>query len=108
MNNTSEMIPLNWCYSSTLIMLLLITNSSLVCLLFSGIFLFGCAAQQTITNIGKYSVGRLRPHFFDVCKPNWTEFSCKDSRDNYVFVEGDFCTGTDPHLLQEMRWSLAF
>lgn len=31
-----------------------------------GIFLFGCACQQLTTDVAKYTVGRLRPHFFDV------------------------------------------
>lgn len=31
-----------------------------------GVFGFGVACQQLTTDIAKYSVGRLRPHFFDV------------------------------------------
>ncbi|GBP27230.1 Putative phosphatidate phosphatase [Eumeta japonica] len=30
-----------------------------------GIFLFGCACQQLTTDVAKYTVGRLRPHFFN-------------------------------------------
>jgi len=36
-------------------------------------YLFGAAASQVITDVGKYSVGRLRPHFFAVCKPDYDE-----------------------------------
>ncbi|KPJ03208.1 Putative phosphatidate phosphatase [Papilio xuthus] len=29
-----------------------------------GVFLFGCACQQLTTDVAKYTIGRLRPHFF--------------------------------------------
>lgn len=38
-----------------------------------GVFLFGCACSQLTTDIAKYSVGRLRPHFISVCKPDWSK-----------------------------------
>lgn len=31
-----------------------------------GVYLFGAAVQQLITDIAKYTVGRLRPHFYSV------------------------------------------
>uniref|UniRef100_A0A8D2H2Z8 Phospholipid phosphatase 1 n=1 Tax=Urocitellus parryii TaxID=9999 RepID=A0A8D2H2Z8_UROPR len=31
-----------------------------------GTFLFGAAASQSLTDIAKYSIGRLRPHFLDM------------------------------------------
>lgn len=31
-----------------------------------GVFGFGAAASQLTTDIAKYSIGRLRPHFFSV------------------------------------------
>ncbi|KPJ10449.1 Putative phosphatidate phosphatase [Papilio machaon] len=30
-----------------------------------GVFLFGCACQQLTTDVAKYTIGRLRPHFFN-------------------------------------------
>ena len=33
-------------------------------------YLFGAGATEVVTMIGKYSVGRLRPHFFEVCQPD--------------------------------------
>ncbi|CAF4914878.1 unnamed protein product [Pieris macdunnoughi] len=30
-----------------------------------GVFLFGCACQQLTTDVAKYTIGRLRPHFFE-------------------------------------------
>lgn len=35
-----------------------------------GIFTFGAACQQLLVNSAKYVIGRLRPHFFDLCRPN--------------------------------------
>jgi len=54
--------------------------------------LFGAAMNQFITDVGKYSIGRLRPHFLDVCKPDWSKFNCTDERGNYVFIIDDVCT----------------
>ncbi|XP_078075294.1 phospholipid phosphatase 1 isoform X3 [Mustelus asterias] len=41
-----------------------------------GAFLFGAAASQSLTDIAKYSIGRLRPHFLDMCKPDWKKINC--------------------------------
>jgi len=54
--------------------------------------LFGLAMNQILTDVGKYSIGRLRPHFLDVCKPDWSKFNCTDERGNYVFIIDDVCT----------------
>lgn len=56
------------------------------------ICLYGAALNQFITDVGKYSLGRLRPHFLDVCKPNWSKFNCTDVRGNYLFITDDVCT----------------
>ena len=32
-------------------------------------YLFGVAISQLLTDICKYNVGRLRPHFLDLCQP---------------------------------------
>ena len=66
-------------------------------------FLLGAACQQTIVNIGKYSIGRLRPHFFDVCKPDYSQFNCTDKYGNYLFITDDVCTSTDDEKLEDMR-----
>lgn len=31
--------------------------------------MFAAASSQLITDIAKYSIGRLRPHFIDLCRP---------------------------------------
>jgi len=38
------------------------------------VFLFGLAVNQMITDVIKYSIGRLRPHFMSVCQPNISAF----------------------------------
>nr|XP_026241741.1 phospholipid phosphatase 1 [Urocitellus parryii] len=42
-----------------------------------GTFLFGAAASQSLTDIAKYSIGRLRPHFLDVCDHFKTKYGCR-------------------------------
>lgn len=39
--------------------------------LFLAPFIFAVLASQLITDIAKYSIGRLRPHFIDLCKPKF-------------------------------------
>ncbi|MEQ2180606.1 hypothetical protein GOODEAATRI_002929, partial [Goodea atripinnis] len=41
-----------------------------------GVFLFGCAISQSFTDIAKVSVGRMRPHFLDVCRPDFSTINC--------------------------------
>lgn len=65
-----------------------------------GSFVFGAALSQSLTDIAKYSVGRLRPHFLTVCKPNWSLTDCKSG-----FIENVACTG-DPRIINEARWPL--
>lgn len=36
-------------------------------------FTFGAGCQQLLANLTKYVVGRLRPHFMDVCRPEYNE-----------------------------------
>jgi len=33
-------------------------------------FWLGSGLAQITVNLGKYYIGRLRPHFFQACKPN--------------------------------------
>ncbi|KAG7487681.1 hypothetical protein MATL_G00026590 [Megalops atlanticus] len=41
-----------------------------------GVFIFGCAVSQSFTDIAKVSVGRMRPHFLEVCKPDFSTINC--------------------------------
>ncbi|CAG5867767.1 unnamed protein product [Menidia menidia] len=66
-----------------------------------GTFLFGAAMSQSLTDIAKYSIGRLRPHFLDVCRPDWKSISCSSGG----YIENYTCTG-DPTMVNEGRWAL--
>lgn len=63
-------------------------------------FYFGSGLTQLTTDIAKYTIGRLRPHFITVCKPNIT--SCDIDTG---FLTGDVCTGTDHAAIEEARLS---
>ncbi|XP_074545961.1 phospholipid phosphatase 1 isoform X2 [Halichoeres trimaculatus] len=65
-----------------------------------GTFLFGAAMSQSLTDIAKYSIGRLRPHFLDVCKPDWTKINCSSG----AYIEDFTCTG-DATMANEGRLS---
>ncbi|KAM9735614.1 phospholipid phosphatase 1 isoform 1-T1 [Menidia menidia] len=65
-----------------------------------GTFLFGAAMSQSLTDIAKYSIGRLRPHFLDVCRPDWKSISCSSGG----YIENYTCTG-DPTMVNEGRLS---
>ena len=68
-----------------------------------GAVCFGAAVCQLTTDIAKYSLGRLRPHFLDVCKPNWGNFSCTNARGHMIYLQDDVCTQTDSNLLKAAR-----
>ena len=36
----------------------------------------GFKNSNYISSSSKYTFGRLRPHFLDVCQPNWNEIDC--------------------------------
>uniref|UniRef100_A0A2D4HRU6 Phosphatidic acid phosphatase type 2/haloperoxidase domain-containing protein n=1 Tax=Micrurus lemniscatus lemniscatus TaxID=129467 RepID=A0A2D4HRU6_MICLE len=54
-----------------------------------GSFLFGCCVGQSLTNMAKVAVGRLRPHFLAVCQPNFTHMACSAG-----YLEDYVCTGS--------------
>lgn len=63
-----------------------------------GSFVFGAALSQSLTDIAKYTIGRLRPHFLTVCEPHWSLIDCKSG-----YIENFTCTG-DPVIINEGRW----
>ncbi|XP_063066223.1 phospholipid phosphatase 1 isoform X2 [Engraulis encrasicolus] len=65
-----------------------------------GTFLFGAAMSQSLTDIAKYSIGRLRPHFLDVCKPDWSKINCSAGG----YIEDFICNG-DKRMTNEGRLS---
>ncbi|XP_056271539.1 phospholipid phosphatase 3 isoform X2 [Pseudoliparis swirei] len=64
-----------------------------------GVFLFGCAASQSFTDIAKVAVGRMRPHFLDVCKPDFSAIDC-----SLGYITNYTCTGPESDV-QEARKS---
>ncbi|XP_060764898.1 phospholipid phosphatase 1 isoform X2 [Neoarius graeffei] len=77
------------------------SNSYVACVYKAiGTFLFGAAMSQSLTDIGKYSIGRLRPHFLYVCKPDWSSINCSSE----AYIEEFTCNG-DPWMIKEARLS---
>uniref|UniRef100_A0A3B5LZK7 Phosphatidic acid phosphatase type 2/haloperoxidase domain-containing protein n=1 Tax=Xiphophorus couchianus TaxID=32473 RepID=A0A3B5LZK7_9TELE len=71
-----------------------------------GSSLFGAAASQSLTDIAKYSIGRLRPYFLAVCKPVWNQIDCKTGG----YIENFTCFIFEFNLLSfilNAHWSLA-
>ncbi|KAK7495908.1 hypothetical protein BaRGS_00012898, partial [Batillaria attramentaria] len=64
------------------------------------LFLFGAAITQLMTEIAKYTVGRLRPHFFDVCRPANLPANCSG-----IFITEDVCTGENDFTMKQARLS---
>uniref|UniRef100_A0ACB8EMQ7 Uncharacterized protein n=1 Tax=Sphaerodactylus townsendi TaxID=933632 RepID=A0ACB8EMQ7_9SAUR len=65
-----------------------------------GAFLFGCTVGQSLTNMAKMSVGRLRPHFLAACRPNFTHLNCSAG-----YIEDYHCTGS-PSAEKEARFGV--
>ncbi|XP_078412094.1 phospholipid phosphatase 2 isoform X1 [Cetorhinus maximus] len=53
-----------------------------------GTFMFGASVSQSLTDIAKYTVGRLRPSFLALCNPNMSLVNCSQ------YVQIDVCTGS--------------
>ncbi|KAG5214805.1 phospholipid phosphatase 3 isoform X1 [Ovis aries] len=64
-----------------------------------GCFLFGCAISQSFTDIAKVSIGRLRPHFLNVCNPDFSQINC-----SVGYIQNYKCRGEDSKV-QEARKS---
>lgn len=67
---------------------------SIVVMLYTvvAVFVFGLAVSSSIVDIGKYTVGRLRPHFLSVCNPDPTKVNCSSVEHVSVYIEDDICT----------------
>lgn len=59
-----------------------------------GTFMFGAFVSQSLTDIAKYTVGRLRPSFLALCKPNMSMVDCSQ------YVQLDVCTGNDVDIVE--------
>ncbi|XP_017123616.1 putative phosphatidate phosphatase [Drosophila elegans] len=73
-----------------------------------GIFIFGLGVEQLTTNIAKYSIGRLRPHFYTLCQPVMPDGStCSDPINAARYIEKFTCAAVDitSKQLKDMRLS---
>lgn len=76
-------------------------------------FMFGNAVNSIITNIGKITVGRLRPNFLDVCQPDRNPYTtyCSSQLNGYngktyLYPGVDFkCMQSDPKQVNDSRKS---
>lgn len=66
------------------------------------LFILGVAITLLLTEIGKKWIGRLRPHFIDVCKPKFSTIDCTNNTVggnnmiySYISTDGAFCTGSE-------------
>ncbi|KAK3584932.1 hypothetical protein CHS0354_021813 [Potamilus streckersoni] len=67
-----------------------LSADTLICLKGFGIFLFGFAIAQLFNEVLKNAVGRLRPNFFDVCRPNFFLIDC-----SHGYITNYTCTNTE-------------
>lgn len=68
-------------------------------------FLIGCLLTVVLTDVCKVTIGRLRPHFISICKPNFTQFNCTDSLGYPVYVTDFRCTGDDEKEIHDSHLS---
>jgi len=60
-------------------------------------FWLGARLAQITVNLGKYFTGRLRPHFFHVCKPSI------DCTSQNQFISEYTCTNSEVSLSNDSR-----
>uniref|UniRef100_A0A1B6IBH3 Phosphatidic acid phosphatase type 2/haloperoxidase domain-containing protein n=1 Tax=Homalodisca liturata TaxID=320908 RepID=A0A1B6IBH3_9HEMI len=68
-----------------------------------GIFVFGSGLSQVTVDMGKLTVGRLRPHFLAVCQPDNLDQLCP-SDTAHTYITDIHCTGS-PGTVEEGRLS---
>ena len=66
-----------------------------------GVFLAGGSGTILITEVLKLVSGRLRPHYFDVCEPDYRKINCSQG---YIIPPSDFCNNTDTNILLDARY----
>ncbi len=55
-------------------------------------YLFGAAVSSSLVAIAKFTIGRLRPHFLDVCQPDFEAIDC-GTPSHPIFVTDYVCKG---------------
>lgn len=67
-----------------------------------GVFAFGASCQQLTSDLAKYVIGRLRPHFIEVCRP----FPILNSDLNSLgYIQDYICAENDNEKIKEARLS---
>ncbi|KAK3857543.1 hypothetical protein Pcinc_036214 [Petrolisthes cinctipes] len=51
----------------------------------------------------KHTIGRLRPHFLEICQPEWSKIDCKNHQ--YDYIDPIQCTSTNKRDMKEARMS---
>ena len=70
------------------------------------IFIYGSIITTFITDVGKYSIGRLRPHYLTVCQPDWLNINCTNTIGRKSIIFGDtICQTNDFKVLKESHLS---
>lgn len=64
-----------------------------------GSFLFGCCVGQSLTNMAKLSVGRLRPNFLSVCNITYASINCTPGS----YVSQVTCMQPSQKMVEEAR-----
>lgn len=64
-----------------------------------GAFMFGTAVSQSLIDLAKYMIGRLRPSFLIVCDSGWRQVNCSG------YVQLEVCR-VSPANVTEARWVL--
>lgn len=66
----------------------------------SALFAYGALITVSVTDITKYAVGRLRPHFLDVCDPDYSKAVCRPG--NFSYIPEPYCkaaSSADPIVI---------
>ncbi|XP_070703706.1 phosphatidic acid phosphatase type 2D [Pempheris klunzingeri] len=66
-----------------------------------GSFMFGCCVGQSLTNMAKLSVGRLRPNFLSVCNITYASINCTPGS----YVPHVNCREPNQKMVEEARKS---
>nr|XP_012148195.1 PREDICTED: putative phosphatidate phosphatase isoform X5 [Megachile rotundata] len=68
-----------------------------------GVFGFGAAVNVLSTDVAKYTIGRLRPHFMTLCMPN---VNCSLIENQHRYIENYTCDeSVSKSLLKDIRLS---
>ncbi|KAL3868361.1 hypothetical protein ACJMK2_041175 [Sinanodonta woodiana] len=74
-----------------------LSGDPFICLKGFGIFLFGFVITQLFTEVLKNTLGRLRPTFIDVCRPDFSRINCSQG-----YITNYTCTNKE-NLTNKLR-----